>query len=400
MIPGEKPQAGGYVISRGRIQRILSPGEEEEELLNLNLHGLSIYPGLINAHDTLLASYHAFSGEKRPYHNWLAWDNDVKSSSLFKERMLLEPETLYQLGAYRNLIAGTTSVLDHIPHFVRKAAPADLPVYLFPDFGLSHSVCSYSLDWGEGIAPEYKRAQKLGLPYITHIAEGFDRESTTSLRNLDREGGLGENTLLVHGLSLSEADMDLIAEKKASLVWCPVSNKNIYEKTAPIKELLERGVNICLGTDSAMTGSVNMIDELQGAIRQYGERYGEDISPSLLLEMATRNAARALRQPDRGTPGEDSIADLLVIKGKYPRDPYRSLLEAELKEIYLVIRDGVPLYGEESLEPIFIQMGVTIDRVNIQGTPKIVTAGLKNLLESVSLSGIANGNFSFLPVST
>ncbi|MEQ9365415.1 MAG: hydrolase, partial [Leptospirales bacterium] len=142
--------AGLHIVD-GKIQAILGGGEEIPELLNLNLHGLSVFPGWINSHDSLLATYEAFRGEGAPYLNWLAFDNQLKASPLFKERMLVGVEDLYRLGAVRNLVAGVTTVADHIPHFVRRPfQDASLPVRLLPDFGISHSICSYSLEWGDG----------------------------------------------------------------------------------------------------------------------------------------------------------------------------------------------------------------------------------------------------------
>ncbi|MCR9142524.1 MAG: amidohydrolase family protein [bacterium] len=386
--------AGLHIVD-GKIQTVLGGGEEIPELLNLNLHGLSVFPGFVNGHDSLLASYEAFRGDGAPYLNWLAYDNQLKASQLFKERMLVGVEDLYRLGAVRNLIAGVTTVVDHIPHFVRQPfQDSSLPVRLLPDYGISHSICSYSLDWGDGPRAEYEKAAAAGIPYITHIAEGFDPESKNSLRRLDKEGALGEHTVLVHGLSLSPADLDLIAERGASLVWCPVSNQSLYEATLPLAEALKREINVCLGSDAAMFGSPNLLADLKMAGEAIAEAgFGLDTA----LSMVTTNAARAMRLSDTGTLAAGATADFVVLKGKYPRDPHRSLVEAELSEIYLVVRDGQPLYGEELFEKIFSEMGLLFDRISVKGSRKIVTAGTKKLLESIRAAVGRSDDFYFLP---
>ena len=398
VIPGQNDSPGGCLISRGKIDRILGPGEEEAELLNLNLHGLSIYPGLINAHDSLLASYHAFPGENRPYFNWLAWDNDLKSSPLFRERMLLEVEDLYRLGAYRNLLSGVTTVVDHIPHFVRESAPEELPVGLLTRFGISHSIGSYSLDWGDGVALEYTRALKEGLPYITHIAEGFDRESKESLQNLIKEGGLGANTVLVHGLSLSEQDLRKIADAGASLVWCPASNLLLYEQTTPVQKARELGISISLGSDSAMSGSSGLLADLAAAAGYRNEMGIQGLDDLEIVKMATENPARDLKLEGRGKLAEDYAADLLVLKGKDPRNPLRSLIQADPEDIYLVVRQGVPLYGDAGLEIIFTEMGVLFDRIKIGKTDKLIIKGIKKLLDSITATVGTYREFEFLPL--
>ncbi len=397
VLPDGVRATGGCVISDGRIRRLLDADQDEDGLLNLNLHGLAVYPGLVNAHDSLIATYHAFTSDNRPYQNWLAWDNDLKSSPLFRERMLLDIGQLYELGAYRNLISGVTSVADHIPHFVRRGAPENLPVHLLEDFGISHSICSYSLGWGEGPAEEYRRAEQNDLPYITHIAEGFDRESRASLRNLEKEGGLGKHSLLVHGLSLDEGDLDRIAAAGAAIAWCPTANLALYDKTGPMDAADERGINLCLGTDSAMTGSVNLMEEMRAAHKFFEERE-KTLAPQKLFEMVTANAAWALRLTGRGVIAEKGWADLLVLRGKYPDDPFQSLLEADPAQVYLVVKEGMPVYGDAALEPVFTELGVVFDRIRVGDSEKIIVKGIRKLLDGVKAASGTEKEFDFLPV--
>lgn len=247
---------------------------------------------------------------------------------------------------------------------------------------------------GRRRAPEYERAAAEDLPYIVHIAEGFDPESKASLAQLDAQGGLGEHTVLVHGLALSDQDLDRIAEAGASLVWCPASNAKIYDQTLPIQKVLERGINVCLGSDAAMYGSANVLEDIAAAARAL-ESAGI-LDGALLTAMVTSNAARAFRWKDRGRLRNGGTADFLVLRGKDPSDPHRALASAELSEVFLVVRDGRPVYGDESLEKVFTEAGVIFDRLNIGGSPKIVEAGLKKLLESIRAATGRSDDFYFL----
>ncbi len=381
ILPGEIRKMAGVAISEGRIRRVLESTRTEADVLSLNLHGLFLFPGFINGHDSLLGTYHALD-VKKPFNNWLAYDNELKSSALFRERQLVELRDLYWLGAFRNLLGGATTVVDHIPHFVRRPFQSEIPVYLLEDFGISHSLCSYSLDWGEGIRAEYEKAVARGLPYIIHIAEGFDPESKKSLRLLHETGALGEHTVLVHGLALSDEDLDLIARAGAHLVWCPAANRRLYGAAAPIQGALQRGINVALGTDSAMTGSSHLLGELKAARKEL-ENTGGMAAPDRLYDMITAAPARAFRLEDRGVLEEGGPADLVVLRGKYPEDPFGSLMEADPSRLFLVARNGLPLFGDPAVEPIFSELGLEIDRIVVYNSPKIIVKGFKNLLESV-----------------
>ena len=158
--------------------------------------------------------------------------------------------------------AGLPPLLTIAPRHVYQPFIERVLPRLLKDFGISHSLSSYSLEWGRGVRQEYEYAVSNDLPYIIQIAEGFDEESHSSLVKLDEMGALGEHTVLVHGLSLSLHDLDRIAKVGAHLVWCPVSNYHLYQNTAPIKESLERDISICLGSNGAMYGSTNLLHDI------------------------------------------------------------------------------------------------------------------------------------------
>lgn len=389
--------AHGVRINGDHIESILMPGESDNDIPSLNLHGLTLYPGLINGHDSLLATYHAYRGESWPYINWLAWDNELKSSDVYRDRMLLDVSQLYLLGAYKNLMWGTTTVVDHIPEFVRKPFYNTLPVSLLEDYGISHSACSYSLQWGNGIAVESEKSRKNHLPYIVHIAEGFDRESRSSLSVLNREGGLNNNTVLVHGLSLNDDDIGLIAEKKASLVWCPTANIFLYDSIPPVPSMMEHGIPLILGTDSSMSGGGGMPQEIGRAIQELQKRYDMEIHPARIFEMATSNPANAFGLLDRGSIEPQKRADLLIVEGSY-RDPYHSLADLKPENIFLVTVGGKPAYADASLSGLFDEFGIQYDEITVKGREKVIVSGIKNLLDSVAGNQREYKKFDFLPV--
>jgi len=76
---------------------------------------------------------------------------------------------------------------------------------------------------------------------------------------VDRCGALGPRTMLAHGVWLDDAELDLIAERGATVVTNPVANQKLAVGGAfPYPAAHERGIGIGLGTDGP--GSNNSLD--------------------------------------------------------------------------------------------------------------------------------------------
>lgn len=389
---------GSITIDKDRILRS-GPGSPAEEI-RLNLHGMVAYPGFINAHDHLLSTYLPKIGRKAPYLNWLSWDNDLKASVVFAERQQLDPEQLYFLGAYRNLLSGVTAIQDHIPEFVNESFRDNLPVRLIYPYSICHSICNYSLGWGEGIKAEYQRAEANNIPFVTHIAEGFDSESKEALDLLEKQGGLGENTVLVSGVSLSENQLEKIAKKKVHLVWIPSSNQFLFQKTLNVKAAKEMGINISLGTDTVLSGSLHLLEEMRFARQIYEETFRESLAPEEIFKMVSVNPAQAFRRiQDLGSIKAGKKADLVVLEKNDP-DPFENLLSASLESVRLVVIDGLPVYGDENLSPVFDSLGVPYESVKIGDREKIVAGSPKSLLRSIHKSIGYKKDLAFLPISS
>jgi cytosine/adenosine deaminase-related metal-dependent hydrolase len=104
-------------------------------------------------------------------------------------------------------------------------------------------------------------------------------------------GGLGPNTLLVHGVQVGTDEAGMIAESGASLVLCPRSNARLDVGQAPAAAFLAAGINLALGTDSmASNDSLSVWDEIAFA----RDWFAQALSPAQLLHMATLGGARAL----------------------------------------------------------------------------------------------------------
>ncbi len=385
---------GSVLIENDRIEKVSGRGLKGD--IYVDVDNAVLIPGMINGHDHLLGTYFPRVGSG-PYENWLPWDNDLKSSPVYQERQQIENRDLYLLGGYRNLLSGVTTVSDHIPHFVGDPFYDILPMKAIRHFALAHSVGQMALAWGEGIEAEYRKAVKEDIPFITHISEGFDPETVENIRTVDKMGAVGDHSVFIHGIAFSDSDMDLIKKKNASVVWCADSNWFMFTETTNIKMLLDKGINVCIGTDSPMSGGQNILTEMKFDKNLYEELYGEELPDKSIYKMVTENPARAFRLKRLGQIKEGYIADLVLIR-QTERTAYRSVVNAEMKDILLVVLNGVPAYGAVEFSDLFDSFRVDYREIVLEGERKIVAGDLVGLLKRISRAVGFKKEFPFLPV--
>jgi cytosine/adenosine deaminase-related metal-dependent hydrolase len=120
-----------------------------------------------------------------------------------------------------------------------------------------------------------------------------------------RSGYFTPGCLVVHGVHLSERELERLRRDQAVLVTCPRSNEWVGAGMPPASRFYASGVPVAIGTDSlASVATLNLFDEL-AALR----RIAPEVAAASLLESATRIGAEALGLGDRfGTiaPGKDA----------------------------------------------------------------------------------------------
>ncbi|HON77534.1 MAG TPA: amidohydrolase family protein [Spirochaetota bacterium] len=392
--PDEVIYESTVIINGDKIEKV----SEKETKTNLMIdidHGVLV-PGLINSHDHLIGNYFPKVGNG-PYENWLPWDNDLKSSPVYEERQQIENRDLYLLAGYRNLISGVTSVSDHIPHFVSEPFLDIIPTQIIREYSLAHSISSFALLWGDDIEVEYKKALDKDAPFITHIAEGFDSETLRDIQVLDKKGGLGDHSVLVHGLAFSDDDIKLIAKKGASVVWCADSNMFMFNRTGRVREWLNAGVNVCIGTDSPMSGGEHLLYEMKFDREYFREFYNKELPNKQIVMMVTSNPAKAFRLKKNGKVKSGYYADLTIFANK-DDDPYKSVVDADLRDVKLVVIKGQPVYGDIEYRALFDSLGVAYQEIVMDGVEKIVIGDLLGVLRRISRAVGFKKEFPFMPV--
>src|SRR5262249_35190895 len=118
-----------------------------------------------------------------------------------------------------------------------------------------------SLAFSPGLVECFLRTPRR-WPFIVHAAEGTDRQARDEICRLDRAGVLGPQTVLVHAVAADGDVLNLISRRRTSVIWCPSSNHHTLGQTIR-RECLQSGVPAALGTDSALTGEGDLIDEIR-----------------------------------------------------------------------------------------------------------------------------------------
>jgi cytosine/adenosine deaminase-related metal-dependent hydrolase len=241
------------------------------EGVELDLEGLQILTGLINAHDHLEFALFPRLGE-RYYANATEWARDIYHPDRSPVREHLEVPKALRLrwGGLRNLASGVTTVCHHNPY--ESAFDDDFPVRVVRRYGWAHSLAF------ETNIRERFDATPTGAPFLIHAGEGTDDDAAEEILKLHELGVLKEQTVLIHAVGFRADSWDLIRRVGAGVVWCPRSNLFTLGRTLS-QEVIASGIPIALGTDSALTTEGDFLDEIRAA----GDLSGGDAAHLLRL---------------------------------------------------------------------------------------------------------------------
>jgi hypothetical protein len=228
------------------------------EGVDLDLSGLRILPGLINAHDHLQFALFPRLGDG-PYANATEWARDIyhPDREPVRSHLSVPKEVRLIWGGLRNLIAGVTTVSHHDEYHSVFDSP-DFPVRVVKNYGWAHS-----FEFSKDVRECYDRTPA-GTPFLIHLAEGTDNGTAHEIFRLHELGILDDRTVLIHAVGIPPDGWDLVRYAGASVIWCPRSNlftlgRTLYEK------IRNSGVPLALGTDSPLTVEGDMLDEIQFA---------------------------------------------------------------------------------------------------------------------------------------
>jgi len=163
---------------------------------------------------------------------------------------------------------------------------------------------------------------ELAVPFHIHVAEyAQERESILAgtglspVRYLDSLEALTERTILVHCVWTDDDDLALIAERGARIVHNPGANAFLGDGIAPFRQMLERRIPTCLGTDGGCTNSrQSVFDDMRTAALLQKASFADASAIGALdvLIAGTARAGEVLGLPI-GRIASDHAADLVVL---------------------------------------------------------------------------------------
>ncbi len=415
VIPVDGPAIkGGAVVVEG--DKIIAVGDAEELSTQFATakrrdFGRSIIlPGFVDLHTHL--GFAAFRGvcDDLPYAQW-------KIQQLNKSRSLNESDWLIsaRLGAMEAVESGITTIADLTPRGTNLQAAiefglrgivfyemaemdrtkvpstlkeAELTVAGWRDLAANHKI-------EIGIAPLAPHAacpplirgcadwaRRDGLKLCTHLAGSKDeydfikygsselagafREAmgwghllwqpmgVSPVKYLQHQGFFDNDVLAVHCVHLDDDDIRVLSDYDVAVAHCPKCSAKLAMGTAPLREFLEHGMRVGLGTDSpASNNMMDFFDEMRIGLlfqraRSHTIRQAEALA---FVRMATLGGAEALGLEDVTgslTVGKDAdlvVVDMTKSHQRPLSDPYSALVyTANQENITLTMGSGKILY--------------------------------------------------------
>ena len=161
-----------------------------------------------------------------------------------------------------------------------------------------------------------------------HISETrrevYEHRKKTGMRPveyLNKIGFLSPDLIGVHLVWLTLNEIQMLSKHSVNASHNPTSNMKLGNGgSMPLMEMLERGINVTLGTDSTVSNNnLDMFEVMKfSALLHKNERWAPNVtSAQMVLDFATVNAAKALRI-NAGVIKEGNLADVIIIDASQP----------------------------------------------------------------------------------
>ena len=118
---------------------------------------------------------------------------------------------------------------------------------------------------------------------------------------LERVGMVGEDVVLAHCSAMNAEEVAELAGSGTSVVHCPTGPAKMGSGVTPVRELLDAGINVCLGTDAAAANNgADLIRDLKWVayLQKLLHRDATVVTAEQVLETATLGGAKALGMAD------------------------------------------------------------------------------------------------------
>lgn len=167
-------------------------------------------------------------------------------------------------------------------------------------------------------------AREQGLRVQVHVSETrLEHEECkqrhgglTPVRYFESLGLFDVPVTAAHCVWVDDGDIDILAERGVFVAANPASNMKLGSGYAPVPKMLERGVNVCLGSDGvASNNNHDLMQDLYLLALLYKGSTGDpaQVTPKQALHAATRTGALSQGREDCGCVAVGMKADLCVL---------------------------------------------------------------------------------------
>lgn len=348
----EAPFMGEVWIREDKIERIFREDGEKAHISGedfdeqIDCMGNLLIPGFKNCHAhgpmTFLRSY----ADDLPLQEWLNEKIFPAEAKLTKEDIY----TLMQLAILEYLRNGITTSFEMYfhPDMIAKACmdmgfrvvisgtvtgDAVSVDTLIQDYKTFHA-CHPLVDYRLGFHAEYSCSKELlekiadlsheyKAPVFMHnsetereVAACKERHKMTPVQFMDSLGLFEYGGAGHHLVYTDDKDREILRQKGIYVVTNPSSNLKLASGIAPVKEYLEQGISVAIGTDGpASNNSLNFFKEMYliAALQKMKYKDAAAVMPEDILKMATVHGAELLGLTSCNGIAEGKQADLVLI---------------------------------------------------------------------------------------
>ena len=209
---------------------------------------------------------------------------------------------------------------------------------------------------------------KKGLKMQIHLSETkkehvecIEKYGKTPTEWFNDLGCFENPTLAAHCVWVEDSDMDILKDKGVTVVHNPTSNLKLGSGFAPVPKMIEKGINVALGTDGAASNNnLNFMEEIHLASIMHNGRLGDPtvMDPETVLKMATINGAVAQGREDTGSLEVGKKADVVAFDVNKPHltpnlNPEALLVySAQGSDVCMTMVDGNILYENGEFKTI------------------------------------------------
>ncbi len=112
----------------------------------------------------------------------------------------------------------------------------------------------------------------------------FGGTGLSPVEYVDSLGVLDEKTLCVHGVFVSEKDVEILKRRKCGVAVCVRSNRNLTGVVPDVPKFVKSGIKVMLGTDSkASSPDIDMFAEMSAFYQEFHYQF----DPAVIFRMAT-----------------------------------------------------------------------------------------------------------------